>query len=377
MAENPRRHEGHLPAPDSRPIVITEIEAMGGAERACLGLSRWLHEHDLANHIVTYRDTVGIERFAPHPVTVVQLHPQMTARHKIAALRSYFADRPSGPRPLTSGYQPALHATLAGVRGFHNLMHDTPSLFDDARTTIRQRLARSISDRIVAHGLRSGGTTFVTSTYLQAETRRVFGVDAVIARMGGLPDPNAFHLRPVVGDLRMLSVCRLESNKRIDWMIRALAALESGSDPILQKIDWQLDIAGKGSQMDGLRALAGQLGLSERIQFLGFVPDDDLQVLYDRAHLFLMPAVQGYGIPAIEALDRGIPVLLHRESGVSDILLDTPWATVLDGDETTMLPALNRAIESVREGRHLNTPLPPIPTEDTWAEQIASLCHWH
>ena len=35
-----------------------------------------------------------------------------------------------------------------------------------------------------------------------------------------------------------------------------------------------------------------------------------------------MPAVQGYGIPAIESLQRGIPVLLHRESGVSDILLE-------------------------------------------------------
>lgn len=376
MADAQRSTTDQIVAPASRAIVITEIEALGGAERACLGLSRWLHEHDLANHIVTYRDTVGIEGFAPHPVTVVQLQPQMTARHKIASLRSYFADRPSGPKPLTSGYQPALHATLSGLRGFHCLMHDTPSLFDDAKATIKQRLSRSVSDRITAHGLRSGGATIVTSTYLQAETRRVFSVDASIARMGGLPDPNAFHLRPVTGDLRMLSVCRLEANKRIDWMIRALRALESGADPLSQRIDWQLDIAGKGSQMDQLRTLIGQAGLSDRIHFLGFVPDDDLQTLYDRAHLFLMPAVQGYGIPAIEALERGIPVLLHRESGVSDILLDTPWATVLDGDETTMLPTLSHAIQAVREGRHLSTPLPPIPTEDTWAEQVARLCHW-
>lgn len=378
MADAQRSTADQIVAPDSHAIIITEIEAMGGAERACLGLSRWLHEHGLANHIVTYRDAVGIERFAPHPVTVVQLRPKITARRKVAALRSYFAARPSSPKPLTSGYQPALHATLAGLRGFHCLMHDTPSLFDDANAhaTLKQRLSRSMSDRITAHGLRSGGATIVTSAYLQAETRRAFGVEAVIARMGGLPDPSAFHLRPVAGDLRMLSVCRLEANKRIDWMIRALAALESGAEPLSRRIDWQLDIAGKGSQMDLLRALAEQAGLSRRIHFLGFVPDSDLQALYDRAHLFLMPAVQGYGIPAIEALERGIPVLLHRESGVSDILLDTPWATVLDVDETTMLPALTQAIDSVRDGRHLKAPLPPIPTEDTWAEQVAKLCHW-
>jgi glycosyltransferase involved in cell wall biosynthesis len=112
------------------------------------------------------------------------------------------------------------------------------------------------------------------------------------------------------------------------------------------------------------------------VQFHGYVSDSELQRLYAEAHLFLMPAVQGYGIPAIEALQRGLPVLLHRDSGVSDILLDTPWATVIHGDERGMLPGLQKAIGAVVAGVQLQAPVPCLPTEDEWAERVARLCGW-
>jgi glycosyltransferase involved in cell wall biosynthesis len=122
--------------------------------------------------------------------------------------------------------------------------------------------------------------------------------------------------------------------------------------------------------------MAQNLGIGDRIHFHGFVPDEDLEQLFAQTHLFLMPAVQGYGIPAIESLQRGIPVLLHRESGVSDILLDTPWATVLTGGEENMTPALQSAIESILQRRHHAIAQPHLPTEDQWAERVATLCNW-
>jgi glycosyltransferase involved in cell wall biosynthesis len=90
-----------------------------------------------------------------------------------------------------------------------------------------------------------------------------------------------------------------------------------------------------------------------------------------------MPAVQGYGIPAIEAMSRGIPVLLHAESGVSDILRGTPWAVVMEGEEEAMLPALRRAVENAIDGVQLRAPLPHLPTEDEWAARVAKLCSWY
>jgi glycosyltransferase involved in cell wall biosynthesis len=125
-----------------------------------------------------------------------------------------------------------------------------------------------------------------------------------------------------------------------------------------------------------MQQLAANLGLGERVYFHGYLNDNELDRLYETTHLFLMPAVQGYGIPAIEALGRGIPVLLHRESGVSDILRRTPWAVVIDGKESAMLAGLRQAIDSTLAGAHLSAPLPHLPTEDEWAARVARLCNW-
>jgi glycosyltransferase involved in cell wall biosynthesis len=362
------------PAAGSRPIVITEIEQFGGAERSVLALARWLYDRNLPVHIVTYADPCNLATYATHPLPVVELKATGT-RNRIRALGAYFKNR--APQPLLSGYQPALHATLAGLHGFHDLMHDTPSLFDDPATrTLKSRIRLAVSNRIVGRGLRSGGHTIVTSEYLRAECRKDFGVEAQIARMGGLAAPGAFRIRPVTGELRMLSVCRIEANKRIDWILRSLAALERAAPSLSSRANWRLDLAGKGPLLASLTELAASLGIANRVHFHGFVSDAELQSLYDQAHLFLMPAVQGYGIPAIESLLRGIPVLLHRESGVSDILLETPWATVLTGGEDQMPAALAAAIEAVLAGRHHAVPLPSLPTEDGWAEQVARLCGW-
>ena len=365
------------PSPYSRPIVITEIEQFGGAERSVLALAQWLHDRDLAAHIVTYEDHCDIARYASHALPVVELKATGT-RRRIAALGAHLRSRPAyAPQPLLSGYQPALHATLAGLRGFHTLMHDSPSLFSDPqeRTPVT-RLRIAVSNRIVGHGLRSGGTTIVTSEYLRDECRRDFGIEAQIVRMGGLTASHRFHLRPVVNELRMLSVCRIEENKRIDWILRSLAELERATPRLSSRVDWGLDFAGKGPLIEPLRELAASLDIVDRVHFHGFVPDDALEAMYDRAHLFLMPARQGYGIPAIESLQRGVPVLLHRESGVSDILLDTPWATVFSGGMEAMTSALRTAIDAVISGAHHQVPLPDLPTEEIWAAEVTRLCGW-
>ncbi|HEY0308807.1 MAG TPA: glycosyltransferase family 4 protein [Acidobacteriaceae bacterium] len=366
-------------SPASRPIFLAEFGELGGAERCCLALADWLHERNLPCHFVTYRNPVDIAQFAKYPLPVVELKPEMRARKKIAALRAYFASRqPSAPQVLTNGYQEAMHATLAGLRGFHTLMHDTPALFGDAGQlrTIKQKLRLRISNAIIGYGLRSGGRTFVNSEFLRADSRKDFGADAEIVRMGGMGDPQNFVPRRVEGTLNLLSVSRVEANKRIDWMLRALAELERGANPLSSRVDWHLHIAGKGSLVEPLRSMAAELGIGPRAHFHGFVTDAQLEQLYAQAHLFLMPAVQGYGIPAIESLQRGIPILLHRQSGVSDILLNTPWATVLHGGEEEMPSKLAEAIEGVITGRQLAEPLPELPTEAGWSEEIARRCGW-
>ena len=190
------------PSRASRAIIVPEIEQFGGAERSVLALSRWLYQQRLENHLVTYFDHLDLSRYASHPITIVQLRPEPGPRAKVKALRRYFKEvPPDSPKPLGSGYQAALHATLAGVRGFHTLMHDTACLFgdEDVRSAMG-KLRIAVSNRIIGYGLRSGGKTIVTSEFLKSECRRDFGVKAEIVRMGGAEvagNVSPLRIRPV------------------------------------------------------------------------------------------------------------------------------------------------------------------------------------
>jgi len=381
LPEEPAEDMGTIapwPKSDVCTIFTTEIlggGAWGGAERSAVALADWLERRNRHCRLVLYRDTYGIEAHANPGLEKVQLLPAHGPVHKIAALRRYFKPSSNAPALLVSGYQAALHATLAGLRQFSTLMHDTPSLMGPTSP-----LRRGASNRIVGYGLRRaarlGGKTIVTSEFLRDECEHFFGVRAEIVRMGGMGNKTPFHIRSAGNTLRMLSVSRIEWNKRIDWMLRSLAELEHGPTPLSHRTDWRLDIAGTGTQFAMLKDMAGGLGLGDRIFFHGFVSDETLEKLYSEAHLFLMPAVQGYGIPAIESLQRGTPVLLHRESGVSDILLDTPWATVLTRGPEEMTPRLREAIDGVLSGRHHSVALPHLPSEEEWAEKVARLSGW-
>src|SRR5580704_9024663 len=108
------------PSTDACPIVITEIVQFGGAERSVLALARWLDQRGLPSQVVTYADPCGLARYTTHPLTVVELKAT-GPRNRIAALRAWSRSRAAdAPQVLLSGYQPALHATLAGMRGFHD-----------------------------------------------------------------------------------------------------------------------------------------------------------------------------------------------------------------------------------------------------------------
>ncbi len=368
------------PAPsEERLLFFPEVEAFGGGERSYLALLGWLHAQGIPHRALTYRDQADVEQFAPFPLVKTELQPPGGARNKIASLKRYFEKHSFRHQPLMGGFQAALHASAAGRKGFHTLMLDTPSLFTaglEVSPTLKSRLRDLGNDIVLRRGLNSGGRTIVNSEFLRDETKRLWNVDADIIRMGGLEGQHEFKPRHPKGELRMLSISRIEANKRIDWMVRALAELEKGEHPLSARVDWHLDVAGKGSLLEASRELAKSLGVGDRVHFLGFVSDEQVDDLYRNAHIFLMPAVQGYGIPAIESLTRGLPVLLHRESGVSDILRSTPWCVVIEGDERSMVPGLLKIVESVLRGDHLHESLPAIPTEAQWAEQVSRACGW-
>lgn len=114
----------------------------------------------------------------------------------------------------------------------------------------------------------------------------------------------------------ILSVGALIPRKGQDLLIAALPSLP----------DAMLLLAGKGESESEYRALAAELGVAERVAFLGSVPHDDLPSLFAAADIMaLVSASEGLANAWVEALACGTPIIASDVGGIRE-LLKTPAA---------------------------------------------------
>jgi glycosyltransferase involved in cell wall biosynthesis len=75
-------------------------------------------------------------------------------------------------------------------------------------------------------------------------------------------------------------------------------------------------IAGRGEEADNLKRLAQERGVADRVEFLGFVPDEQLIELYANCFAtFYGPYDEDYGLATVEAMKSHKPVLTATDSG--------------------------------------------------------------
>ncbi|NUW38005.1 glycosyltransferase [Nonomuraea sp. SMC257] len=100
-----------------------------------------------------------------------------------------------------------------------------------------------------------------------------------------------------------LFVGRLDEEKRLGELVRALPH-------VLNTIDAQVVLVGRGNQREELERLAGRIGVAERVTFLGFVPDEIMPQAFAAADVFAMPSVaELQSIATLEAMATGLPVV--------------------------------------------------------------------
>lgn len=105
-------------------------------------------------------------------------------------------------------------------------------------------------------------------------------------------------------------------HKNLDLLIRAFARV-AGSWPG----PLELVLAGKpGRNSANIQRLVRHLGLEDRIRMPGFVPEEDLPALYSLCQAFVFPSkYEGFGMPLLEAMACGAPVLSSRSSCLPEV----------------------------------------------------------
>jgi len=81
-------------------------------------------------------------------------------------------------------------------------------------------------------------------------------------------------------------------------------------------------MAGSGDLMHRAVEMAAELGIGQKVLFTGFLRGEDVQKIYKMADLFVMPSVsEPFGIVPLEALENDVPVIISKQSGVSEVLM--------------------------------------------------------
>jgi glycosyltransferase involved in cell wall biosynthesis len=122
--------------------------------------------------------------------------------------------------------------------------------------------------------------------------------------------------KPLESPLRLVTVCRLAPNKRVDHAIQAAKILQQ------RGADVGLTVVGTGEAENSLKQLIRDSGLVERVKFTGLLDEQKKNECLRRAHFLVHTSIrEGWGLNVIEANAMGTPAIVYPVGGLVDSTL--------------------------------------------------------
>jgi glycosyltransferase involved in cell wall biosynthesis len=111
-------------------------------------------------------------------------------------------------------------------------------------------------------------------------------------------------------DKFVLYIGNLKPHKNVETLVKAMKDVDN---------DIKLIINGKPNE--SLTKIMNELNINNRIQFIGYVEDDDLPIMYNFAKIFVFPSLyEGFGLPPLEAMKCGCPVISTKTSSLPEVV---------------------------------------------------------
>jgi glycosyltransferase involved in cell wall biosynthesis len=209
-------------------------------------------------------------------------------------------------------------------------VHDiVPLVFDDGLPPG----AVSAFRRQLQHGIRRAARIIAVSSHTKIDLCRVFDLDparVVVIPWGVDPAPESggtgrteLSAEPYVmafgGEAR-----RKNSLGIIKAFLRAV--------PRLPEVRLVFVGMGPGAVRDAVAEEVRAAGADARVQILGYVSEEELESLYERATCLLyLSKYEGFGLPLLEALSRGLPILAANRTSIPEVVGDA--AVLVDPDD--------------------------------------------
>ena len=268
-------------------------------------------------------------------------------------------ERPMAARPLHEAWRHADHPRIDRWIGRHDVVWGpnfvSPPTRAGALVTVHDltpvhhpelasRFTHSYPD-LIRRALRRGAWIHTPSEFVRAEVIGHFGADperVVAIHLGAREAPagDAQAGRTLAGGGRyILAIGTVEPRKDLPTLVRAFDAL-AADDPELRLV-----VAGAdGWGADALDVAVSATTHSDRIERLGWVDETSRADLLAGAGAYAFPSVyEGFGLPPIEAMSAGVPVVATRAGSLPEVCGD--GADLVEvGDAEGLAAALRRAV---------------------------------
>lgn len=194
----------------------------------------------------------------------------------------------------------------------------------------------------------------VITERLRREIGDVLGTEAVdrvrIAPMGirlaDLARPTPYRPWNGAGEAVVFSCGRLNVAKGHDTLIRAISVLVDEGVPVRLRIAGEDEQGGRGYRTT-LEELIRELGLEAHVRLLGAVGEDVVRTELHRAHVFALASRgEPLGVAIMEAMGAGLPVVVGKGGGVTELVTDGAGLLVDPSDPRAIADAVRRLLSA-------------------------------
>jgi len=325
----------------SETFIVRELDALASAGGRDIGLRSLFPSPDPQVHDIA-RPWVG--RLVRHGAGAglaglwwaITRHPLTTLSIIGAVIRGYAAHPGLLARALVAVPLAAAHARDLQAAGTPRHVHAHYATYPALAAWICARLTDItysvtvhahdlyVDQSMLARKLDDARFIVTVSEFNRALLKRYTSTPVHIIHCGINTAAYPFRPRqiPDSGAIRALCVASLQEYKGHRVLLQALALGGPGVDRI------ELDLIGKGVLADELQALATELGLAERVRFLGGQSETAVKQALADADLFVLPSIvaadgqmEGLPVALMEALASGIPTVSTDLSGIPELVI--------------------------------------------------------
>ena len=353
-------------------LVFPRFKLLSGAERAILGLATALVEGDHTVRVVCHQfDASCRPRLSPGVDLVCSgTRLDWSANRYLNAVSDY--TRTLSLRHLLDVradlyllFGPALPLVccvsdrVPAGRTIYYCWEPPRAIYQDRRLVLQrvgwQRLVLGPALRVYAALdralVRRAGAVCTSSPFAARRIEAVYGRRASVITLG--IDRDRLDRVSSVGresPARVITVNYLHPRKRVHLFIQAAAAYEAAAGDARAPLCWV--VVGDGPERVHLERLSEELGVSDQVEFAGFVADDDLPRYYASASCYVHTGLEeSFGLSVIEASYCGCPVVAVDEGGVRETVEDAVTGYLVPPKAEEIARSVHSVLSQTDEGR--------------------------